>query len=74
MWYLTTSSGEQHSFDVVVSAAGSFTQPVMPSLVEDEPFTGTVMHSARWDHSVDLRGSRIAVTQALQIEAELSRC
>ena len=60
-WRLTTAHAESSTrFDVVVSAVGLFTQPVMPDLVEEEPFTGTVMHTARWDHSVDLttRGSR----------------
>ncbi len=54
-WRLTTSTGEQYTFDVVVSAVGLFTQPVLPDLVEEEPFTGTLMHTARWDHSVDLQ-------------------
>jgi cyclohexanone monooxygenase len=31
----------------VVSAVGLFTQPVLPELVEQQPFTGTVMHSSR---------------------------
>ena len=44
-WRLRTATGEQHCFDVVVSAVGMFTQPVMPALVEEEPFTGTVMHT-----------------------------
>ena len=48
-WRLTTSSGEQYSFDIVVSAVGLFTQPVLPD------------HSARWDHSVDLHDARVAV-------------
>lgn len=60
-WSLTTATGERHTFDIVVSAVGVFTQPVMPDLVEEEPFTGTVMHTARWDHSLDLRGARVAV-------------
>ncbi len=45
----------------MVSAVGLFTQPVLPDLVEEEPFTGTLMHTARWDHSVDLRDARVAV-------------
>jgi cyclohexanone monooxygenase len=61
LWRLTTTTGEQHEFDVVVSAVGLFTQPVLPELIEQEPFTGTVMHSSRWDHSVDLEGARVAV-------------
>jgi cyclohexanone monooxygenase len=43
-WCLTTATGEQHNFDIVVSAVGLFTQPILPNLVEEEPFTGTVMH------------------------------
>ena len=60
-WQLTTATGDRHEFDVLVSAVGLFTQPVLPDLVEQEPFTGTVMHSSRWDHSVDLTGKRVAV-------------
>ena len=55
-WRLTTSTGEEHTFDFVVSAVGLFTQPTMPTLLEEEPFAGTVMHTARWDHSLDLHG------------------
>jgi len=60
-WTLTTSTGEQYRFDIVVSAVGLFTQPTLPDLVEQEPFAGGVMHTAQWDHSVDLTGSRVAV-------------
>ena len=60
-WQLTTSPGERFTFDVVVSAIGLFTQPVLPDLLEEEPFTGTLMHTARWDHAVDLRDARVAV-------------
>ena len=60
-WQLMTATGEQYAFDVVVSAVGLFTQPVLPDLVEEEKFTGALMHTARWDHSVDLRDARVAV-------------
>ncbi|HYB82764.1 MAG TPA: NAD(P)/FAD-dependent oxidoreductase [Mycobacterium sp.] len=76
-WQLTTTTGEHHEFDVVVSAVGLFTQPVLPELVEQEPFTGTVMHSSRWDHSVDLAGARVAVlgtgSTASQLVPELAK-
>jgi cyclohexanone monooxygenase len=76
-WRLTTTAGEHHEFDVVVSAVGLFTQPVLPELVEQEPFTGTVMHSSRWDHSVELAGARVAVlgtgSTASQLVPELAR-
>ncbi|ETB52022.1 flavin-containing monooxygenase [Mycobacterium avium] len=76
-WRLTTASGHRHHFDVVVSAVGLFTRPLLPELVEEEPFTGTVMHSARWDHSIPLHGKRIAVlgtgSTASQLIPELAK-
>jgi cation diffusion facilitator CzcD-associated flavoprotein CzcO len=76
-WCLTTTSGERHHFDIVVSAVGLFTRPLYPDLVEEEPFTGTVMHSSRWDHSVPLDGARVAVlgtgSTASQLVPELAK-
>ncbi len=76
-WWLTTSAGEEQRFNVVVSAIGLFTRPVLPDLVEQEPFTGTVMHSSRWDHSVQLEGARVAVlgtgSTASQLIPELAK-
>src|SRR5690349_12918837 len=70
-WRLTTATGKQYTFDVVISAVGLFTQPVLPDLVEEEPFTGTLMHTARWDHSVDLRDARVAVLGTGSTAAQL---
>jgi cyclohexanone monooxygenase len=76
-WRLTTTAGEQHTFDVVVSAVGLFTQPVLPNLVEQEPFTGTLMHLSQWDHAARLQYSRVAVlgtgSTASQLVPELAR-
>jgi len=77
LWCLTTAAGEEHHFNVVVSAVGLFTRPLLPDLVEEEPFTGTVMHSARWDHSIPLEGARVAVlgtgSTASQLIPELAK-
>jgi cation diffusion facilitator CzcD-associated flavoprotein CzcO len=77
LWCLTTASGEQHHFNVVVSAVGLFTRPLLPDLTEEEPFTGTLMHSSRWDHSIPLDGKRIAVlgtgSTASQLIPELAK-
>ncbi|HTM84032.1 MAG TPA: NAD(P)/FAD-dependent oxidoreductase, partial [Mycobacterium sp.] len=70
-WCLTTTDGTEHRFDMVVSAVGLFTQPVLPDLLEEQPFTGTVMHSARWDHSVRLDGAKIAVLGTGSTAAQL---
>lgn len=45
----------------VVSAVGQLNQPAYPKLSGMEIFQGDVMHSARWDKTVDLRGKRVAV-------------
>lgn len=77
LWCLTSADGAQHQFNIVVSAVGLFTRPLLPDLVEQEPFTGTVMHSARWDHSVCLQGARVAVlgtgSTASQLIPELAK-
>jgi cyclohexanone monooxygenase len=70
-WQLTTGDGEHYVFDVVISAVGLFTQPVLPALVEEEPFTGTLMHTARWDHSVDLTDAQVAVLGTGSTAAQL---
>lgn len=70
-WRLTTSTGQEHVFDFVVSAVGLFTQPTMPVLLEEEPFEGTVMHTARWDHSVDLTDKSVAVLGTGSTAAQL---
>ncbi|OBG99609.1 MULTISPECIES: NAD(P)/FAD-dependent oxidoreductase [unclassified Mycobacterium] len=76
-WCLTTATGHRHHFDIVVSAVGLFTRPLFPELVEEEPFTGTLLHSSRWDHSVPLEGARVALlgtgSTASQLLPELAR-
>ena len=47
--------------DVVVSAVGQLNQPRLPEIPGLETFGGACWHSARWDHSVDLHGKRVAV-------------
>ncbi|ORA40203.1 hypothetical protein BST20_06440 [Mycobacterium branderi] len=56
-----TTDGQRHRFDVVVSAVGLFSNPKVPSWPGLDKFRGPALHSARWDHSVDLRGKRVAV-------------
>ncbi len=70
-WRLRTTDGDEYFFDIVVSAVGLFSRPVMPDLVEEEPFTGAIFHTARWDHSVDLRGAKVAVLGTGSTAAQL---
>jgi cation diffusion facilitator CzcD-associated flavoprotein CzcO len=47
--------------DTVVFACGQLNRPHAPELEGIEQFEGPVWHSARWDHSVDLHGRKVAV-------------
>jgi cation diffusion facilitator CzcD-associated flavoprotein CzcO len=59
-WLLQTSRGLL-SARVLIIAAGPLSEPSIPSLPGLERFSGTVFHSAAWDHEHDLRGKRVAV-------------
>jgi 4-hydroxyacetophenone monooxygenase len=47
--------------DAVVSAVGQLNRPNLPDIPGVERFTGPAFHSARWDHTVELAGKRVAV-------------
>ncbi|WP_440104235.1 flavin-containing monooxygenase [Streptosporangium sp. H16] len=59
-WRVRTTAGEE-VFDVVVSAVGQLNRPQLPDIPGMSSFSGAAFHSARWDHSVDLAGRRVAV-------------
>ncbi|HVX22723.1 MAG TPA: NAD(P)/FAD-dependent oxidoreductase [Acidimicrobiales bacterium] len=46
---------------VLVSARGPLSEPKLPAVAGLDRFTGTVFHSARWDHGHRLAGERVAV-------------
>ncbi len=60
-WHLETTTGEKIDTDVLVTAVGQLSRPSIPELPGLGSFAGPAFHSAEWDHSVDLRGQRIAV-------------
>ncbi|HTY30596.1 NAD(P)/FAD-dependent oxidoreductase, partial [Mycobacterium sp.] len=60
-WLLRTGAGDESAVDFLISATGVLHHPRMPSIAGLDDFAGHVFHSARWDHSVELAGRRIAV-------------
>ena len=60
-WRLTTATGDTVEVEVLVAACGQLTRPARPDVPGLDSFRGPVLHSARWDHAVDLRGRRVAV-------------
>jgi cation diffusion facilitator CzcD-associated flavoprotein CzcO len=61
IWHIQTAGGETVTARFVIGATGVFCQPKPPEIPGIETFAGTTMHSARWDHSVELRGKRVGV-------------
>lgn len=52
---------EQLHCDILIAACGILVRPKYPDIPGLDSFAGKVIHSARWDHSVDLTGKRVAV-------------
>ena len=48
----------------VISAVGQLNRPHLPDIEGQRGFAGPVFHSSDWDHSVDLRGLRVAMIGA----------
>jgi 4-hydroxyacetophenone monooxygenase len=60
---LRTPDGAEETIETnaVISAVGQLNRPKMPDIPGVETFAGSSFHSAQWDHSVDLKGKRVAV-------------
>ncbi len=64
VWTVTAEGPDgvrTYEAELVVSAVGQLSAPVVPSLPGREAFAGPAFHSAEWRHDVDLRGRRVAV-------------
>jgi cation diffusion facilitator CzcD-associated flavoprotein CzcO len=59
-WHVETTNG---SFDAryLIAGLGFLVEPLQPDIPGIETFAGTIMHSARWDHSWQAAGRRVAV-------------
>ncbi|HSU15486.1 NAD(P)/FAD-dependent oxidoreductase [Longimicrobium sp.] len=60
LWRIDTTQGP-YSTRVLVMAPGALSDPLVPDIPGLDRFEGRAFHSARWDHSFDLGGKRVAV-------------
>lgn len=76
LWRLTTGSGEVITARHVVAATGVLTKPKAPDIPGMDSFKGVRMHTARWNHAIDLNGKRVAIigtgASALQVIPEIA--
>ena len=55
----TPPTGSASRARFVIGATGVFSQPKLPDIPGVETFAGPTVHTARWDHSVQLQGKRV---------------
>jgi cation diffusion facilitator CzcD-associated flavoprotein CzcO len=76
LWELETGGGDHLRARHVIDATGVLTQPKAPEIEGVESFAGTTLHTARWDHTHDLTGKRVAVigtgASAVQLIPEIA--
>ncbi|MBV9903084.1 MAG: NAD(P)/FAD-dependent oxidoreductase, partial [Alphaproteobacteria bacterium] len=58
-----TADGKEQTVttNAVITAVGQLSRPRLPDIPGVASFKGKSFHSATWDHSVDLKGKRVAV-------------
>jgi cation diffusion facilitator CzcD-associated flavoprotein CzcO len=61
LWRVQLRNGDTVEAQFLVTGVGQLHRPSTPAIAGRETFAGKSFHSARWDHSVDLAGKRIAV-------------
>lgn len=59
-WRIDTDRGP-FTADVLIAAPGALAEPRLPDIPGLASFDGEIMHTARWDHSVEIDGARVAV-------------
>ncbi|HEY3530719.1 MAG TPA: NAD(P)/FAD-dependent oxidoreductase [Nocardioides sp.] len=76
VWRCRTTAGEVVA-RTLITGTGGLSEPRLPGIEGIDTFRGPLFHSARWDHSADLAGKRVAVigtgASAIQIVPELQR-
>jgi cation diffusion facilitator CzcD-associated flavoprotein CzcO len=77
VWVITLTNDETIFARVLITATGQLNQPAYPKMPGIDAFKGAHFHSARWDHSVDLKGKTVAVigtgASAIQFVPEVAQ-
>jgi cation diffusion facilitator CzcD-associated flavoprotein CzcO len=76
LWRITTNHGDFEA-KCVILATGGLSEPRLPEIAGLSTFAGTIMHTARWDESVELAGKRVGVigtgASSIQVVPQLAR-
>ena len=76
LWRVELGDGRQVTARYLINASGVMTTPRIPDIDGLETFAGPAMHTARWDHRLDLTGKRVGVigtgASAVQVIPEIA--
>ena len=76
VWHIETDADDRITSRFLVNAGGVLTTPKLPDIDGVDSFAGLTMHTARWDHSQDLTGRRVAIigtgASAVQVIPEIA--
>ena len=75
-WRIAIDTGGEITARFLINASGVLTTPKLPDIDGVDSFAGTTMHTARWDHTQDLTGKRVAIigtgASAVQVIPEIA--
>ncbi len=75
LWRVSTDAGELTA-RYLVNAAGVLNEPKAPDIDGVDDFAGPTLHTARWDHGVELAGKRVGIigtgASAVQVIPEIA--
>lgn len=76
LWRITTADGQSLTAQHIVAGTGGLHIPSYPDIPGLDDFAGPVLHSAEWDHEVDLKDKKIVVigtgASAIQFVPEIA--
>lgn len=76
LWRVRLDSGEELTARFLINASGVLTTPNLPDIAGVDSFGGLTMHTARWDHGVELAGKRVGIigtgASAVQVIPEIA--
>lgn len=76
LWRLDLEDGDALTARFLINASGVLTVPKLPDIDGVDSFAGVTMHTARWDHTQDLTGKRVAIigtgASAVQVIPEIA--
>jgi cation diffusion facilitator CzcD-associated flavoprotein CzcO len=76
LWRIEVDSGAPLTARFLINACGVLVTPNLPDIDGVDSFAGVTMHTARWDHTQDLTGKRVAIigtgASAVQVIPEIA--